>query len=87
MSLVHQEAPLAMYFHCAAHRLNLAVVSACSIQALKNAESYIGEIARFFNYSAKRQRLLNKAIDSSDSVTKARKLNAKHAGWRELIHT
>ena len=53
MSLIQKEAPLAMYFHCAAHHLNLAVVSACSIQAFKNAESYVGEISRFFNYSAK----------------------------------
>ena len=37
MSLVQQEAPIALYFHCAAHRLNLAVVSACSIQAFKIA--------------------------------------------------
>ena len=52
------EDPMAMYFHCAAHRLNLAVVSACKIQAFKNVESYIGEIARFFAFSPKRQRLL-----------------------------
>ena len=63
-SIVQQEAPLALYFHCAAHRLNLAVVSACKIQSFKNAESYVGEIARFFNYSAKRQRALDRAIES-----------------------
>ena len=47
-SIVQQEAPLALYFHCAAHRLNLAVVSACKLQSCKNAESYVGDIARFF---------------------------------------
>ena len=47
-SLVLREAPKAIYVHCAAHRLNLAVVSACKIQAFKNVESYIGEISRFF---------------------------------------
>ena len=52
--IVQQEA---LYFHCAAHRLNLAVVAACKIQSFKNAES-CGEIARFFfNYLAKRQGL------------------------------
>ena len=40
-SIVQQEAPLALYFHCAAHRLNLAVVSACKLQSFKNVESYI----------------------------------------------
>ena len=46
-AVVQEFARKAMYFHCAAHRLNLSVVSACSIQAFKNAESYVGEIARF----------------------------------------
>ena len=50
-SIVQQQAPMSMYFHCAAHRLNLAVVSVCKIQAFKNVESYIGEIARFFAFS------------------------------------
>ena len=86
MSLVQQEAPLAMYFHCAAHRLNFAVVSACSIQAFKNVESYVGEIARFFNYSAKRQRLLDKDIESRDSAPRARKLkDACRTRWVERI--
>ena len=73
-SIVQQEAPLALYFHCAAHCLNLAVVSACKIQSFKNAESYVGEIARFFNYSAKRQRALDKAIEVCTATAKARKL-------------
>ena len=73
-SIVQQEAPLALYVHCAAHRLNLAVVSACNIQSFKNAESYVGEIARFFKYSAKRQRALDKAIELFATQSKARKL-------------
>ena len=73
-SIVQQEAPLALYFHCAAHRLNLAVVSACKIQSFKNAESYVGEIESFFNYSAKRQRALDKAIELCTTRAKARKL-------------
>ena len=62
-SIVQQQAPMAMYFHCAAHQLNLAVVSACKIQAFKNVESYIGEIARFFAFSPKRQRLFDRVMD------------------------
>ena len=42
------QAPMALYTHCTAHQLNLAVVAACGIQTFKNAESYIGEMARFF---------------------------------------
>ena len=85
-SIVQQAAPLAMYYHCAAHRLNLAVVSACKLQALKNAESYVGEIARFFKFSPKRQCLLDKAIDSYDSTLKANKLkDACRTHWVERI--
>ena len=85
-SIVQEAAPKAMYYHCAAHRLNLAVVAACKIQAFKNAESYLGEIARFFNFSAKRQRLLDKAIEASDSTPKAKKLkDACRTHWVERI--
>lgn len=85
-SIVQQAAPLAMYYHCAAHHLNLAVVAACKVQALKNAESYVGEIARFFKFSPKRQRLLDKAIDSFDSTLKANKLkDACRTRWVERI--
>ena len=47
MAVIQKEAPKAVYFHCASHPLNLAIVSACNIQAFKNVESYIGEIASF----------------------------------------
>ena len=63
-SIVQEVAPKAMYYHCAVHRLNLSVVSACTIQGFKNAESYLGEMARFFSYSAKRQRLFDRAIET-----------------------
>ena len=53
-TIVKQQAPMAVYTHCAAHQLNLAVVSACTVQDCRNAESFIGEVARFFKFSAKR---------------------------------
>ena len=73
-SIIQQQAPKATYYHCAAHKLNLAIVSACKIQDIKNTESYLGEIARFFNSSPKRQRLLDKAIDLITTSTKSTKL-------------
>lgn len=72
--LIQKEAPKAIYVHCSSHKLNLAIVSACKISTFKNTESYIGEISRFFAYSAKRQRLLDKAIESIESSTGAKKL-------------
>ena len=35
-ALIQQQAPMALYTHCAAHQLNLAVVSACKIQECRN---------------------------------------------------
>jgi hypothetical protein len=46
-SIAQQEAPLALYFHCAAHRLNLAVVSACKIQSFKMQNHMWGRLPGF----------------------------------------
>ena len=87
-SVVQKAAPKAMYFHCAAHRLNLSVVSACGIQAFKNAESYVGEISRFFSFSAKRQRLFHRAIEASNHTSKAKKLkDSCRTRWVERIYS
>ena len=85
-AVVQEAAPKPMYYHCAAHCLNLSVVSACSIQAFKNAESYVGEIARFFSCSPKRQRLLDTSTEDCDSTPKAKKLkDACRTRWVERI--
>ena len=85
-AVVQEMASKAMYYYCAAHCLNLAVVSACSIHEFKNVESYVGEIARFFNYSAKCQRLLDRCIEHCDSTPKAKKLkDACMTCWVEKI--
>ncbi len=87
-SIVQKDAPKAMYIHCAAHRLNLAIMSACGIQAFKNAESYVGEIARFYRFSPKRQRLLDKAIEASSQMLKAKKLkDLCRTRWVERINS
>ena len=82
-AVILREAPKAIYVHCAAHRLNLAVVSACKIQAVKNVDAYIGEIARFFQFSPKRQLLLDKAIDKGCAPKKLK--DACRTRWIERI--
>ena len=42
-AIIKQHAPRADYIHCAAHRLNLAIASACQISAFRNCESFIGK--------------------------------------------
>ena len=53
---------LALYVHCSSHRLNLCVVKACQVQAIRNMMSTLGEVTRFFNVSPKRQMLLDRTI-------------------------
>ena len=79
-SVILREAPKAIYVHCAAHRLNLAVFSACKLRAFKNVVSYIGEISKF---SPKRQRLLDKAIDIECASKKLK--DACRTRWIEHI--
>ena len=80
-AIIQQQAPKASYVHCSSHRLNLAIVAACKIAAFKNAESYIGEIARFFDFSPKRQRLFDKAVERMASPGKAKKLKDVCRTW------
>lgn len=53
-SVVQEPSHKVLHYQCAAHRLNLTVVSSCKIQAFRNAKSYIGEIARFFSIPQQR---------------------------------
>ena len=52
---IREASPLAFYTHCQSHQLNLCIVKACSITQVRNASGVISEIAKFFNYSPKRQ--------------------------------
>ncbi|XP_050517998.1 52 kDa repressor of the inhibitor of the protein kinase-like [Diabrotica virgifera virgifera] len=51
--------PLAMYSHCASHRLNLVISKACTIPAIRNAVGVVSSVANFFRESAKRLHALD----------------------------
>ena len=85
-SLILREAPKAIYVHCAAHRLNLAVVSACKIQAFKNIEAYIGEISRFFSFLQSAKGCLIESL-ITDMDQKSLKMHAGHDGLSALTRT
>ena len=85
-AIIQQSAPKAVYFHCAAHQLNLAIVAACKIQAFRSTESAIGEIARFFTFFAKRQHLLDNGLDVMTPKARAKKLkDACQTRWVQRI--
>ncbi|KAG7170066.1 52 kDa repressor of the inhibitor of the protein kinase-like [Homarus americanus] len=67
--------PLAKYFfHCAAHKLNLCVVSTCSQQSIRYTMDTLGEFARFFNFSPPCQSLLGDKVQESCPRSKREKL-------------
>ena len=43
--------PKALYVKCVSYALNLCVVAACSIQAIRKMYGAVEEICLFFNYS------------------------------------
>ena len=54
--------------------------------SIKNVESYIGEIARFFAFSPKRQRLFDRIMDMIHPPRKAKKLkDAYRTRWIQRI--
>ena len=87
-AIVQQKAPLAVYHHCAAHRLNLSVLSACKIVAFRNTEYFIGEIARFFHFFLQKGNVsLIKLLMQYAPQLMQRNLKtlAKHGGFSTLI--
>ena len=53
-----RENNLALYTHCASHKLNLCVAAACKVQNVRNMMDNIQVISKFFNNSPKKQLLL-----------------------------
>ena len=66
--------PLAVYTHCAAHRLNLCVVKCCSIREISNMMDVADKVARFFGNSPKRQLALEAWIEDVLQGEKRKKL-------------
>ena len=71
---IREVSPMALYTHCQSHQLNLCIVKACSIPQIRNASGVISEIAKFFNYSPKRQHFFEHIIESVSPSEKRKKL-------------
>ena len=50
-AIIQHDYPRELYVHCLSHALNLRVVSACSIHAIRNMYGVVEEICLFFNHS------------------------------------
>ncbi|XP_050065649.1 zinc finger MYM-type protein 1-like [Aphis gossypii] len=64
-TIIRNKYPMALYVHCAAHTLNLAVSSSCEQQAIRNCLGVVEKMHCFFN-TPKRHSILLEAIANSD---------------------
>lgn len=83
-AIIQSTFPKAVYVHCAAHSLNLGVVAACKIQAVKNMMGTMVEICLFSN-SPKHQLELEKNIQSIQGATANKLVNLCKTRWVACI--
>jgi hypothetical protein len=77
-SHVRSQIPTAIYVHCSAHSLNLAISNACEVQSVRNCLGTIGKVYSFFN-TPKRQIALSTAISEvcpNSEITKLKQMCA-----------
>ncbi len=56
--LITKDYPLALYLHCASHKLNLAVIKSLQITSVHNMMGIVSRIYQFFAVHPKQQRAL-----------------------------
>lgn len=70
---IRKKYPQAIYVHCAAHSLNLAVSTASNIKPIRNCLGILEKMYTFFN-KPKRSNVLIQEIDKSDLEPKVKTL-------------
>lgn len=78
--LLLEECPLAVYTHCRAHCLNLAIVHSCDQPLIRNMLGTLKETCSFFKYSPKRNNLLLCVIEKDS-------LDAKKTTLKNICKT
>lgn len=58
-AIIKEHSPKALYVHCSAHALNLAISDSCNIPDIRNTVGVISKVYNFFN-TPKRQAILKK---------------------------
>ncbi|CAI6377563.1 unnamed protein product [Macrosiphum euphorbiae] len=72
-TVIRQKYPKALYLHCAAHSLNLAVSTSCNIKSIRNCLGVVEKLYVFFN-TPKRQNVLISEIEKSDTEFRVKTL-------------
>ncbi|XP_008185833.1 zinc finger MYM-type protein 1-like [Acyrthosiphon pisum] len=75
-TIIRKEYPAALYVHCSAHSLNLALSHSCSIQHIRNCIGTIKSVGNFIKSSATRTEMLKKYIKEQFPESKWTKLTS-----------
>ena len=83
---IREKQPKAIYTHCSGHKLNLSIVSSCSVPPIRNCIDIIKSLTMWTKYSPKREGLL-KAIVAENTHSSSRNplLNVCITQWVENI--
>ena len=65
---IQEQQPEALYFHCASHLLNLAVVSMTTVQPVRNMWDVLKQLCLFLHGSPKRHGALKQAVQETDVI-------------------
>ncbi|XP_025407219.1 zinc finger MYM-type protein 1-like [Sipha flava] len=78
--------PNALYVHCSAHSLNLAVSKSCSVPAIRDCLGTISQIRDFFIYPKRKSVLIHKIEKSSETPSKKTLKRSCETRWIERYH-
>ncbi|XP_030751391.1 zinc finger MYM-type protein 1-like [Sitophilus oryzae] len=73
-AIIREKHPAALYVHCSAHSLNLALAHCCNVQSVRNCIGTIKSVAIFIKMSAKRTDILQNKIKEHAPDNKWKKL-------------
>ncbi|XP_022170825.1 zinc finger MYM-type protein 1-like, partial [Myzus persicae] len=75
-TIIRESHPAALYVHCSAHSLNLALAHSCNVQYVRNCIGTIKSIGNFIKSSAMRTKILKTKIKNILPNTKWTKLTS-----------
>ena len=71
---IREHSPLATYIHCSGHSLNLVISHSCALPEVRNVLDKLKHCSRFFQFSPKRNGLLELIIKNKVPDTKRKPL-------------
>ena len=75
-SRILQIQPLAIYTHCASHRLNLVLIKACSVAVIRNMLGVVSEASDFISGSGPRLKLLEEKVEEVVPESRRKRVKA-----------